>query len=488
MSRPGGADAIIVEQSRACSPHEAASLERGGHNLNVERCNYVNNLALCLKRQKKYADALVLYRQCVAMPEAPEHVRHNLAQCEMVLNKPTVGHAAYAPPEPAAAIQLTGESDGAARDRIRELGNDAFRRCRYDEALRMYSAAMAVDDAAAVAEKATPAERAKLLSNRAAAALGHDDYDAAATDAAAATSYDPQNAKAWYRLGLAEWCRRLRGGEPCVAALDALTRALALDPENGVVQAKLAEVEATQREEAARGEVELPSNAIDLGACRFADTPLGRLDRLVGTEGLEAVTADNGWLRGVYEAAALWHQGLRDCQAFRRAGVDLRREVVANAPRGAAQAASGTGAGRECFAGRVVDVLRPMSDALFHCDEVDICCPLLAWLGGKLHNNAPPLSAEQVCRAAMALDLTRPEECEKVELTLRYACLMQSLTMVKDVLPSAVPQLAPCASSGRAWRLRAAWYSQSKARPRGSPPPPRGLKRASSKVADSTAI
>ena len=36
-----------------------------------------------------------------------------------------------------------------------------------------------------------------------------------------------------------------------------------------------------QREEAARGEVELPSNAIDLGACRFADTPLGRLDRLV---------------------------------------------------------------------------------------------------------------------------------------------------------------------------------------------------------------
>ena len=31
----------------------------------------------------------------------------------------------------------------------------------------------------------------------------------------------------------------------------------------------------------------------------------------------------------------------------------------------------------------------------------------------------------QVCRAAMALDLTRPEECEKAELTLRYACLTQ---------------------------------------------------------------
>ena len=59
--------------------------------------------------------------------------------------------------------------------------------------------------------------------------------------------------------------------------------------------------------------------------------------------------------------------------------------------------------------------------------------------------------------------------------------------MVK--LPAlAVPQLAPCASSGRAWRLWAAQYSQSEAQPLGAPPLPRGLKRAASKVADFTAF
>ena len=47
----------------------------------------------------------------------------------------------------------------------------------------------------------------------------------------------------------------------------------------------------------------------------------------------------------------------------------------------------------------------------------------------------------------------------------------------------AVPQLGPCASSGRAWPLWAARYSQSEAQPPGTQPPPRGLKRAASKVA-----
>ena len=90
---------------------------------------------------------------------------------------------------------MTGESDGAARDRLRALGNDAFGRCRYDEAIRCYSAAIALDDAARGAEKASAAQRATLLSNRAAAALGHDDYDAAAADAAAAVALHPANAK-----------------------------------------------------------------------------------------------------------------------------------------------------------------------------------------------------------------------------------------------------------------------------------------------------
>ena len=50
------------------------------------------------------------------------------------------------------------------------------------------------------------------------------------------------------------------------------------------------------------------------------------------------------------------------------------------------------------------------------------------------------------------------------------------------------PQLAPCASSGRAWRLWVARHSQSEARPLGPQPPPRGLQRAASKVADFTAL
>lgn len=129
-------------------------------------------------------------------------------------------------------------------------------------------------------------------------------------------------------------------GQPRDPAVEALLQAIELEPDSGLLRSSLAEVQArrTKEEEQAARELyllgtcseparnllgtltqaarELPPNAIDLGACRFGDTPLGRLDRLVGTEGLEAVTANNGWLRGVYEAAALWHTGLRDCQAF----------------------------------------------------------------------------------------------------------------------------------------------------------------------------
>ena len=54
--------------------------------------------------------------------------------------------------------------------------------------------------------------------------------------------------------------------------------------------------------------------------------------------------------------------------------------------------------------------------------------------------------------------------------------------------PLAVPQLAPCASSGSAWWLCAARHSQSEARPLGSQPPPQLLERAASKVVHFTAF
>ena len=53
--------------------------------------------------------------------------------------------------------------------------------------------------------------------------------------------------------------------------------------------------------------------------------------------------------------------------------------------------------------------------------------------------------------------------------------------------PLAVPQLSSCASSGRAWRLRAARHSREEAGPLGAKPLPRVFERAASKAANVTA-
>ena len=51
-----------------------------------------------------------------------------------------------------------------------------------------------------------------------------------------------------------------------------------------------------------------------------------------------------------------------------------------------------------------------------------------------------------------------------------------------------MPRLGFCASSERAWRLRAARHSQEEAGPLSVQPPPRGLERAASKAAHFTAF
>ena len=56
------------------------------------------------------------------------------------------------------------------------------------------------------------------------------------------------------------------------------------------------------------------------------------------------------------------------------------------------------------------------------------------------------------------------------------------------VPPLAVPQFGSCASSGRAWWLWAAQYSQQEAGPLGAQPVPRMLEPAASKAADFTAF
>ena len=61
-------------------------------------------------------------------------------------------------------------------------------------------------------------------------------------------------------------------------------------------------------------------------------------------------------------------------------------------------------------------------------------------------------------------------------------------SMVKVPPPLTGPQLGSCASSGRAWRLRATRHSQGEAGPLGAQPLPRVLEPAASKAADSTAF
>eukprot|EP00966_Prymnesium_polylepis_P209170 4845594-Prymnesium_polylepis.1 len=92
---------------------------------------------------------------------------------------------------------MTLDRGAAASERVRELGNEAFRASKFAAATRWYSAGLAVHPDAAAAD------RARLLCNRAMARFSARDYGSAVLDARAATQLDPVNAKAWFRLGRA---------------------------------------------------------------------------------------------------------------------------------------------------------------------------------------------------------------------------------------------------------------------------------------------
>jgi len=364
---------LITSSARTAS--HALALMQAGMDPVMQRATYLNNHALCLKRQGRFAQALPLYREAAQFSSA-RNVRENLAKCEQLVGRPTVpsrGANYIADGDHA----MSNEASGAERERIKELGNDAFKRSRFDEACRLYTAALAADDAAPAPERATSVERAKILCNRAAASLGHDDYDSAIDDARAATSLDPKNCKAWFRLGSA-----LLEGEGPKPALEALRTALELKPGDKAVLKKIRRAES--KDEADDGPEELPIGAINVAKMRFADTPLGKLDRLVGAQGLGGV--GEGWLRGLYDAAVLWHNGLRDAQTFRSVGVDVRAELLDGLPIGSMQALSDTGAHMRTFDASAADVVRRLSDAIWQCDEKDIACPLHAWIEGRLYN------------------------------------------------------------------------------------------------------
>ena len=80
-----------------------------------------------------------------------------------------------------------------------------------------------------------------------------------------------------------------------------------------------------------------------------------------------------------------------------------------------------------------------------------------------------------------------PASKELLKALLQKKPTARIRSMVK-VPALTVPRLAPCASSGRVWRLWAALYSQSEDRKLGSQPQPRGLELPASKVADATCV
>ena len=93
-------------------------------------------------------------------------------------------HATKVPTFSASAAATTCISSSA----LKEQGNSAFARKAFDEAVQLYSAALAADDT-------PPEERAKLLLNRSNANFSRDNYDASHADALAAVALQPRNPK-----------------------------------------------------------------------------------------------------------------------------------------------------------------------------------------------------------------------------------------------------------------------------------------------------
>ena len=228
----------------------------------------LDDYALCVKRQGFYGVALPLYREAVGIyphGEAPRSLRDRLSECIAVINQPA-GPAADGEGEDDGEgggegggngggegdrqgdAQKAGATDAQAnaetRERAKTLGNESFKSKRFEEAFTLYTAALDIDDCATRCERATPEARATLLSNRAAASLGQDDYYSAAHDAAEAVQLDPENSKAWYRLGLS-----LRFTCSAKDALEPLAVALELKPDDKAVVKLIAEVQAAVEEE-----------------------------------------------------------------------------------------------------------------------------------------------------------------------------------------------------------------------------------------------
>ena len=195
----------------------------------------LNNLALCYEKLGEYSRALPLYREAAALePDANVcPATDNLQKLEVFLNRP------LAPSAESSSEAMTLDRGAEASARLRDLGTEAYRARKYEAAVRWYSAALAAY------EDAPAPVRARLLVNRATARFQLRDLEAAESDARAATGLDPQNSKAFFRLG-----RVLLASEnaSAAAAVDVLETATMLAPKDDSIISALCEAKAALEE------------------------------------------------------------------------------------------------------------------------------------------------------------------------------------------------------------------------------------------------
>ena len=120
-------------------------------------------------------------------------------------------------------------------------------------------------------------------------------------------------------------------------------------------------------------------------------------------------------------------------------------------------------------------------------------CSLAALACGAKRALATDYREEPLALLHLSADANEANGLASAQLETALFDIMDEAQQLGQSAPLAGPQLGFCASSGCAWRLWAARYSQGEAQPLGAtplgaPPPPRALERAACKAADFSAF
>lgn len=139
--------------------------------------------------------------------------------------------------------------ENIAAEEQKKLGNDAFLAKKYDEAIKFYSAAINLQPSNAV-----------FYSNRSACYASKTMWKEALDDAEICVAKDPKFVKGYYRYGLA--LTELKRFDD---AIDALEKALSIEPANELIQKQLRTTRAKQTslKVAAAANVKRPAKQMD---------------------------------------------------------------------------------------------------------------------------------------------------------------------------------------------------------------------------------